>query len=66
VLCLVLDDLDVVSFREGHLRTGFVAAAFLENFGYRQATLFFRFVGFIKFLAGEKAWGRMKRKGFQK
>ncbi|MBN2837199.1 MAG: glycosyltransferase [Fusobacteriaceae bacterium] len=38
--------------------------AFLENFGYRQMTLFFRLIGFKDFFLRKKHWGEMKRKEF--
>jgi cellulose synthase/poly-beta-1,6-N-acetylglucosamine synthase-like glycosyltransferase len=65
LLCLVLDDLDTHTYRDHSLRIGFAAAAFLENFGYRQVNLFFRLKGLVRYVAGEKAWGRMTRKGFR-
>jgi cellulose synthase/poly-beta-1,6-N-acetylglucosamine synthase-like glycosyltransferase len=65
VQSLVLDDLNTNIYRGFRVRMGLVAAALLENVGYRQMTLFFRLKGTVKYLAGEKAWGKMKRKGFQ-
>jgi len=43
-----------------------VAAAFLENFGYRQLTLWWRLRGFWDYFHGRTAWGKMERKGFDK
>jgi len=43
-----------------------VAAAFLENFGYRQLTLWWRLKGFWDYFSGKSAWGKMKRKRFDK
>jgi len=63
-LCLVLDDLDTNTLSGQRLRGGFIAAAFLENFGYRQMNMLIRLKGTIRHLAGERAWGRMRRKGF--
>jgi cellulose synthase/poly-beta-1,6-N-acetylglucosamine synthase-like glycosyltransferase len=40
--------------------------AALENFGYRQATLWFRIRGVWKFLVGEKSWGDMQRRGLRR
>ena len=40
-----------------------LAAAVLENFGYRQLTLWWRLRGLIDFCGGRKAWGEMERKG---
>jgi len=41
-----------------------VVAAFLENFGYRQLTLWWRLKGFWDYFSGKTAWGKMERKGF--
>lgn len=38
--------------------------AVLENFGYRQMTLFFRLIGFKDFFFRKNHWGEMKRKEF--
>ena len=43
-----------------------VAAAFLENFGYHQLTLWWRLRGFWDYFSGKTAWGKMERKGFAK
>ncbi len=39
-------------------------AAIIENFGYRQMTVFWRFVATIEYLLGKRKWGKMKKKGF--
>jgi hypothetical protein len=41
------------------------ALAGLENFGYRQLTLFWRARGLMSMITGQKAWGAMERKGFR-
>jgi cellulose synthase/poly-beta-1,6-N-acetylglucosamine synthase-like glycosyltransferase len=41
-----------------------VAAAFLENFGYRQLTLWWRLKGCWDYFSGKTVWGKMERKGF--
>ena len=38
--------------------------AVIENFGYRQATVWFRLLAFWKWARGVETWGRMERKGF--
>ncbi|MFQ6122572.1 MAG: glycosyltransferase [Dehalococcoidales bacterium] len=43
-----------------------VTAAFLENFGYRQLTLWWRLKGFWDYFSGKTVWGKMERKGFSK
>ena len=37
----------------------------LENFGYRQLTVYWRLKGIIKYVQGKTDWGAMERKGFQ-
>jgi len=41
-----------------------IATGFLENFGYRQMTVWWRVKGFWDYFTGKKAWGMMERKGF--
>jgi len=43
-----------------------VAIGFLENFGYRQMTVWWRMKGFWDYFTGKTAWGMMERKGFAK
>jgi len=38
--------------------------AFIEPFGFRQITVWFRLKAFYKYLQGDHSWGRMKREGF--
>lgn len=40
--------------------------AFIENFGYRQLTVYWRLRGFISALRHVKGWGKMERKGFSR
>jgi len=39
--------------------------AFLEPFGYRQLTVFWRLRGFWNAIRGEQRWGEMRRRGFR-
>lgn len=61
--------LDEVSFRR-YRRTGdlfrLLLFASLENFGYRQLTVFWRLKAFVNVWKGVHAWGDMARKGFGK
>jgi len=41
-----------------------VTWAILENFGYRQFTVFWRLRGLVKFVLGRTDWGTMVRQGF--
>lgn len=38
--------------------------AVLEQFGYRQLTIFWRLRGIVRFLRGRRDWGAMQRRGF--
>lgn len=38
--------------------------ALLENFGYRQLTVFWRIKGIVRYVRGVKTWGAMERRGF--
>jgi len=43
-----------------------IAAAFLENFGYRQLTTRWRFRGMVEYFSGKRRWGQIEKKGFTK
>jgi hypothetical protein len=36
----------------------------IENFGYRQLTLYWRLRGMLNYFRGVRAWGAMSRRGF--
>jgi cellulose synthase/poly-beta-1,6-N-acetylglucosamine synthase-like glycosyltransferase len=38
--------------------------AFIEPFGFRQLTIWFRLKAFWRYVQGDHSWGRMKREGF--
>jgi hypothetical protein len=63
VLAVLLDD---IAFRR-FPRLGDVAvllgATLLENFGYRQLTVWWRVRAFSEFLRGDLSWGVMERRG---
>jgi len=64
LLSVVLEE---ISFRR-YLRVSdlltMVLFGFLENFGYRQLTTWWRLQGVVDFLRGKQDWGAMTRKGF--
>ena len=43
-----------------------IGHAFIENFGYRQLTAFWRIKAIIDYARGAKHWGSMQRQGFAK
>lgn len=42
---------------------GLMLVSVLENFGYRQVTVWWRLRGLVDFLRGKQQWGQMDRKG---
>jgi cellulose synthase/poly-beta-1,6-N-acetylglucosamine synthase-like glycosyltransferase len=61
--------LEEVSFRRYKRRRDFyrlIALAFIESFGFRQMTVWFRLQAFWKYFRGVESWGSMTREGFQK
>lgn len=40
--------------------------ATIENFGYRQMTVVWRFIATVEYLFGKRKWGKMEKKGFSK
>ena len=61
---LVLDAIFGNVYQGAGVRFKLFLVALLENFGYRQITLFYRLKGMFRYFTGERAWGEMKRKGF--
>jgi hypothetical protein len=67
VLSLAAILMEEVSFnRYRHRRDMWrlLAFAFIEPFGYRQITVWFRLKAFWRYFRGDRSWGRMHREGF--
>ena len=64
VLSLMLEELSYASYPRWRDLLRMTLYAVLENFGYRQLTLWWRVKGMWSFLRGQKQWGAMVRKGF--
>ena len=64
MLALMLEELSFRRYGRARDRALLVVWAVLENFGYRQLTLWWRLRGVASFVGGKKSWGKMKRKGF--
>jgi cellulose synthase/poly-beta-1,6-N-acetylglucosamine synthase-like glycosyltransferase len=64
MLALMLEELSFRRYGRARDRALLVVWAALENFGYRQLTLWWRFRGVISYIRGKKSWGKMHRKGF--
>lgn len=62
---ILLDAMSSNIYRGMRLRLLLILVAFLEYFGYRQLTLYFRLKGLWSYLMRKKSWGKMTRKGFQ-
>ncbi len=62
---ILLEELSLSFFRQRGDLPRLLGVAVLENFGYRQIVLAYRARGLLKYLLGEKAWGRMTRQGFR-
>ena len=63
---LVLEELTFRRYSETRELLKLIAAAFAENLGYRQLTMWWRIKGWWDYLKGDREWGRMDRKGFGK
>lgn len=63
---LVLEELSFRRYPKTSDLLKLVAVAFLENFGYRQLTVWWRVKGSWDYVRGKTAWGEMERKGFAK
>ena len=61
---LILEDLSFHRYETARDRGKLLVSTLLENFGYRQLTVFWRLRGMWKYLRGRKDWGTMERKGF--
>lgn len=58
--------LEELSFRRYKRRSDFfrlLGFAIIEGIGYRQLTVLFRMLGYIRFFRGVETWGRMPREG---
>ena len=64
VSSLLLEELSFSLYRRRGDLARLVLVALLENFGYRQLTLWYRLRGLWGYLRGKKGWGRMVRTGF--
>jgi hypothetical protein len=61
---VVLEELSFRRYPKTSNLLKLIATSFLENFGYRQMTVWWRVKGFWDYFTGKKAWGMMERKGF--
>lgn len=64
-MAVTLDELTFRRYPSVKDKAWLMLWVFLEQFGYRQITVYWRLKGLIKFLLGRTEWGAMERKGFQ-
>lgn len=64
LLAVIFEELTFSKFPETKQLLELFVLAVLENFGYRQLTSWYRFVGTIEYFLGDTNWGKMERKGF--
>ncbi len=64
ILSVILEELSFKKYPT--LKDLFIlfGAAFFENFGYRQIIAWWRFKATIDYIAGNRGWGKMEKKGF--
>jgi hypothetical protein len=63
ILAVLLDDIAFRSYPRPRDMAILMAAAVLENFGYRQLTVWWRVRAFWEFWRGDMSWGLMERRG---
>jgi cellulose synthase/poly-beta-1,6-N-acetylglucosamine synthase-like glycosyltransferase len=63
VLAVLLDDIAFRRYPRPRDMAILMAAAVLENFGYRQLTVWWRVRAFWEFWRGDMSWGVMERRG---
>ena len=66
IASVVLEELTTRRYPGVWNLVGLIIAGGVENFGFRQILTVCRALAFIDILRGNKAWGKMERKGFQK
>ncbi len=64
VLAVLLEEVSYAAFPKWRDLARIALVAVVENFGYRQLTVWWRVKGIWAFLRGQKQWGAMTRKGF--
>ena len=63
MLTLLLDEIFYHRYRSWQDRMWLITWTILENFGYRQLTVFWRLRGLLKFLRHQKSWGTIEQRG---
>ena len=61
---ILLEELTLSKYPKAKHLVMLFFTAVIENFGYRQMTVFWRFIATIEYVFGKRKWGKMKKKGF--
>jgi cellulose synthase/poly-beta-1,6-N-acetylglucosamine synthase-like glycosyltransferase len=61
---ILMEEVSFQRYRRPADTAWLIAFAFLEPFGYRQITVWFRLKAFVRYVRGDSTWGRMRREGF--
>lgn len=61
---ILMEEVSFHRYRRPRDTARLVWFAFIEPFGYRQVTVWFRLKAFWRYFKGDHSWGRMKREGF--
>ena len=64
MLALLLEEVSFRRYGRVRDRALLVVWAIIENFGYRQLTVWWRLRGLANYIRGKKSWGAMSREGF--
>ena len=64
IMSVILEELSFKRYPKTLDLLKLVGAGFMENFGYRQLTVWWRLKGFWDYFTGNTRWGSMERKGF--
>jgi hypothetical protein len=62
-LAILLEDLAFRRYPSVRDLGSLLLAAVLENFGFRQLTVWWRVRAFVEYLRGDLSWGAMERRG---
>ena len=65
VAAVALEELSFRRYSRPRDLARMIAAAFLENLGYRQLATWWRIKGLISAVRGDRSWGTLERRGFK-
>lgn len=62
---ILMEEVSFRRYRRASDSLRLVLFAFIEPFGYRQLTVWYRLKAFVRYLQDDHSWGRMMREGFR-